>query len=150
LFEEVARQLADAPPADLVLILAGGNDVIRLRGESALRADIDRAVATARERAPNVVIMPAGNVGNSPFFLPPLSWWMTARSRTLHALAAAAAERHSATYVRLFEERDEDPFVSDRSLNARDGLHPSDAGYALWLRELLAQTDWPQRLAAAQ
>jgi lysophospholipase L1-like esterase len=149
-FEDVARQLADAPRADLVLILAGGNDVIRLRSEAAMREDIERVVTLAAERGDHVVLMPAGNVGNAPFFLPPLSWWMTSRARTLHALAAAAAERHGATYVRLFEERAEDPFVRDRSLNARDGLHPSDSGYALWLRELLAQTDWAQRLAAAQ
>lgn len=149
-FDEVARQLADAPRADLVLILAGGNDVIRLRSETAMREDIERAVALAAERADHVVLMPAGNVGNAPFFLPPLSWWMTSRARTMHALAAAAAERHGATYVRLFEERAEDPFVQQRSLNARDGLHPSDSGYALWLRELLAQSDWEQRLEAAR
>ena len=32
--------------------------------------------------------------------------------------------------------------------NARDGLHPSDAGYRLWYDELNAQADFSNRLAA--
>jgi lysophospholipase L1-like esterase len=160
-FEQVARQLADADQAaadpvtrdarraDVVLILAGGNDVIRLRGEAALRADIERTLALAAQQARHVVVMPAGNVGNAPFFFPPLSWWMTARAQTLHTLVREAAARHGADYVRLYEDRADDPFVQDPSLNARDGLHPSDTGYALWFRELMAQSSLSRRLAPA-
>jgi lysophospholipase L1-like esterase len=148
-FADVASQLADAPQADLTLILAGANDVIRLRGEAALREDIERVLTLAAARSGHVVVMPAGNVGNAPFFLPPLSSWMTARARTMHGLVRAAAARHGAAYVRLFQERAEDPFTHNRDLHASDGLHPSDAGYALWYRELLAQTDLQRRLAPA-
>ena len=62
----------------------------------------------------------------------------------------AAAERHGAVYVNLFHDRDEDPFVRQPELNARDGLHPSDAGYRVWLQALLDQTDLADRLAAAR
>ncbi|MCU0813818.1 MAG: GDSL-type esterase/lipase family protein [Burkholderiaceae bacterium] len=102
-FADTADQLAGDARFDVVLVLAGGNDVIRLRAPDALRADIERTVALARERGEVVVLMPAGNVGNAPFFFPPLSWEMTRRARLLHDLVrdtlveqAGLAERLSA------------------------------------------------------
>jgi lysophospholipase L1-like esterase len=112
--------------------------------------DIDRVAQLARQAAPFVVLMPAGNVGNAPFFFPPMSWWMTHRARRLHAAVAASALRHGAVYVRLFEERENDPFARQRALNASDGLHPSDAGYRVWLQQLLQQAGLAQRLTAAE
>jgi lysophospholipase L1-like esterase len=152
-FADVAAQLA-APgqgggPFDMVLVNAGGNDVIRLRDLDTVAQDIDRVAQLARQVAPFVVLMPAGNVGNAPFFWPPLSWWMTQRARRLHAAVARSAERHGAVYVRLFEERDSDPFAQQPALNASDGLHPSDAGYRVWLQQLLQQAGLVQRLTAA-
>lgn len=149
-FAGAADQLARAGSFDIVLVLAGGNDVIRLRAPDALRADIDRTVVLARERADRVVLMPAGNVGNAPFFLPPLSWEMTRRARRLHDLVRDVAQRRGVTYVDLFHERDDDPFVQRPELHARDGLHPSDAGYREWYQALLSQADLAERLAAAR
>lgn len=149
-FADVAVQLAGDARYDIVLVQAGGNDVIRMRGLDALRRDVDRVAALARRHASVVVLMPAGNVGNAPFFFPPVSWLMTWRARRLHAFVDEAAIRHAATYVNLFHERADDPFVRRPELNARDGLHPSDAGYRLWFAELNAQADLPLRLAAAR
>jgi lysophospholipase L1-like esterase len=75
---------------------------------------------------------------------------MTSRSRDLHAMVREAAARHGAVYINLFKERDDDPFVKDKALNARDGLHPSDAGYRVWRDELMAQSQLAAVLAQAQ
>ncbi len=125
---------------DIVLVQAGGNDVIRLTDADTLRQSIDTVARLARERAPLVLLMPAGNVGNAPFFYASLSGWMTRRSRELHTLVREAASRHGAVYINLFQEREDDPFARDKTLNARDGLHPSDAGYRLWRDALMAQS----------
>jgi lysophospholipase L1-like esterase len=125
---------------DLVLILAGGNDVMRLTGADALHAQVEQAVAQARRHGRTVVLMPCGNVGHAPFFLPPVSWWMGERSKTLHAIVAEVAQRTGSRYVRLLKPRDADPFVQQAALlNAADGLHPSDAGYRQWYEELVGQ-----------
>ena len=145
-FADVVEQLSGGERHDVILVLAGGNDVIRLRPLADVRTDIDRAVSLASARAGYVVLMPAGNVGNAQLFPPPVSWLMTSRSRALHDLVRAAARRHRAAYVNLFLEPDADPFVADPELTAADGLHPSDAGYRLWYRQLLAQTDLATRL----
>lgn len=139
-FADIAGQLEGAGRHDLVLILGGGNDVIRLTPRDTLEAQIALALQRASAIAPRVIVMPAGNVGNAPFFFAPWSWWMTSRSRTLHALVRDAAQAQGATYVNLYKERADDPFAQrPQQLHAADGLHPSDAGYAQWLQELNAQ-----------
>jgi len=149
-FDDVVAQLAGDARFDIVLVMAGGNDVIRLTDKEALRASIDRVVAGALDRADAVVLMPAGNVGNAPFFFPPFSWWMTQRSRSLHELIRDAARRHATIYVNLFKSPEEDPFVIRPGLNAVDGLHPSDSGYRVWYSELKDQADLVRRLARAR
>ncbi len=75
-FADIARQLEGSQGGerfDAVLMLGGGNDVIRLTGEDALAGQIDQAARLARARAPLVIMMPSGNVGSAPFFFPPWS-----------------------------------------------------------------------------
>jgi len=139
-FADVVEQLAGDERFDTVLLLAGGNDVVRLTGAEALRSSVDEALARARELAPRVIVMPAGNVGNAPFFHPPWSWWMSHRARRLHRIVRDAAASHDAAYVDLYKERRDDPFAQQpKRLNAADGLHPSDEGYRLWREELRRQ-----------
>ncbi len=148
-FAQVLGQLGGDQRFDMVLVMAGGNDVVRLRDLDALREDVHRVVRLALERGDRVVLMPAGNVGNAPFFFPPVSWLMTWRSRRLHTIVNAAAAPPGVVVVNLFRERADDPFVRQPRLNARDGLHPADAGYRVWFDELMAQATLAQRFAAA-
>jgi lysophospholipase L1-like esterase len=139
-FADIAAQLDGAGPHGLVVILGGGNDAIRLTPRATLEQNVALAVSRARAIAPRVVVMPAGNVGNAPFFFPPLSWWMSARARMLHEVVRDATQAGGAAYVDMYRERENDPFAQHpHRLHAADGLHPSDDGYALWWRELSAQ-----------
>ena len=149
-FADIAGQLGSAEPGyDAVLILAGGNDVIQLTGRDALRSQIEEVLALARSRGQRVVLMPCGNVGHAPFFLPPVSWWMSQRSQALHADASAIARAAGVNYVSLLLPRDQDPFVADAArMHADDGLHPSDDGYRQWYRTLVQQSGLPLDPAA--
>lgn len=140
-FADVVQQLEGAPGGyDLVLVLAGANDVIRMTGRDSLQGGMHQALQLARNKGTHVVLMPCGDAGNAPFFAPPLSWLMSRRSHTLHAIAQDAAQVHGARYVRLLRPRAQDPFVIHKDeLNARDGLHPSSAGYREWYAELVRQ-----------
>lgn len=148
-FADIACQLEGDERFDAVLVLGGGNDVIRLTRQDALAQDIAKTAQLAAARAPLVVIMPPGNVGNAPFFMAPLSWLMTKRSREMHGLVRQVATDHGALYVSLYKDKADDPFAQrPDELNARDGLHPSDAGYRLWHDALNAQAGLDRRLAA--
>lgn len=140
-YADFARQLEGVTERfDAVLVLGGGNDVIRLTGADQLRADVRRVAQLARERGTRVILMPPGNVGNAPFFFAPLSWWMDRRSQQLHRVVQDAARDTGARYVGLYKDARSDPFaLRPTELHAADGLHPSDAGYALWAQELRAQ-----------
>jgi len=142
-FADVRAQLdAATGPYAMVLVQAGGNDVLRLTGDDRLALDVDAALARARRLAPTVVVMPPGNVGIAPFFWPPISWWMSGRARTMHAIVRDAALRRGSTYVGLYHEREDDPFARDpKRMYAADGLHPSGDGYAQWTGVLVRQAD---------
>lgn len=147
-YEDFALQLQSGSGYfDVVLVLGGGNDVIRLTGQDKLRQDVLYVAQLARKRGAAVIMMPPGNAGNAPFFWRPLAWWMTRRSQALHAAVREAAQATGAAYVNLYKPRGEDPFAQrPAELHARDGLHPSDAGYALWLQELQRQANLEARL----
>jgi lysophospholipase L1-like esterase len=139
-FADLPGQLPGGQTWDAVLILAGGNDVIRLTRPGPLDAAVREIAVRSRALAPRVVFMPPGNVGNAPFFLPPLSWWMAQRSKTLHRIVREAARATGTHYVNLYREREDDPFAQQPArMNAADGLHPSDEGYRLWYRALTVQ-----------
>ncbi|MBB6559845.1 lysophospholipase L1-like esterase [Acidovorax soli] len=140
-FEDVQAQLEQARPGyDLVLVLAGGNDVIRLTSEQQLHGHMEQAIRTAKARGKQVVLMPCGNVGHAPLFMPPVSWFLEGRSKRLHATAQAVALESGVRYIRLLKPRAQDPFVQRAdALHAADGLHPSSAGYQQWYEELLRQ-----------
>jgi len=155
-FDAVPAQLAsatDGPGYDVVLIQAGGNDVIRGIDAAALAQTLDASFSAAKARLrPGgvAIVQPAGNVGNATFFLPPLSQLMSQRARELHSVVRSAAAHHGLVVVNLYQEAAQDPFVQRPGLHAADGLHPSDAGYRVWRDELLAQTDLSTRLAPAR
>lgn len=140
-FADVVQQLQGADSGyDRVLVVAGGNDVMRLTSADTLRAGMSQAVALAHQRGSSVVLMPCGNVGHAPFFWPPLSWWMGKRSETLHAIAQSVAHSGDARYVRLLQPQESDPFAQhSQDMHAADGLHPSSAGYRQWYSELVRQ-----------
>ena len=150
-YKQVIEQLQSSEARfDAVLIMAGGNDVIRLTDTDTLRAEIEQAVSSARKLSDTVILMPSGNIGNAPLFFAPLSWLMTRRSRELHRLIREAATPSEVVYVDLFKSPENDPFVQQPGLNAADGLHPSSSGYRQWWGELQQQADLARRWAAAR
>lgn len=136
-YEDFIAQLQQSDEQfDHVLVLGGGNDVIRGTSRAELRSQVRRALGLAHQRGERVIVMPPGNVGNAPFFPRPLGWWMDRRSQVLHGAVQDAARATGATYVGLYQQRRDDPFAQrPGELHAADGLHPSDAGYRLWLQE---------------
>lgn len=140
-FVDVVQQLQTAETGySMVLIMAGGNDVMRGTSPELLRQHIEQALKLAHDKAPHVTVMPCGDVGLAPFFWPPISWLMSSRSKTMHALVSQAAHDDKATYISLLRAAENNPFVLQAdALHSADSLHPSNAGYQEWYATLVTQ-----------
>lgn len=116
---------------DLVLVFAGGNDVLRHTAAPALDRDARALLRALRPRAAQVLWAGMANVGLAPLFLPPFSWWMSARTRRVNRLLRQVARAEGAQYAEFYAERDRCPFSADPDRYfARDGVHPSAQAYA--------------------
>ncbi len=127
----VVRGLPPGAHWDLVLVFAGGNDVLRHTRAAVLAADARELLRRLQPRAAQVLWAGMANVGSAPLFLPPFSWWMSARTRRVDALLRQVVQAEGAGYARFYAERGDCPFSADPDRYfARDGVHPSAQAYA--------------------
>lgn len=143
-------QLVDAGAKryDLVLIHVGGNDVLRRTPLRALGPQVEALMARAGRISDHVVVTTTPNVGLVPAFMPPVSWWLTRRSREVCRLFADAARRHGAHYVDFFHSRATDPFSREPNrFFAEDRLHPSTDCYRYVYQDLVARAPIATALA---
>jgi lysophospholipase L1-like esterase len=125
------RELPAADRFDLVLVFAGGNDVLRRTRWRVLEQDVRGVLAELAGRSGHVLWAGMANVGLAPLFLPPFSWWMTDRTRRVNRLLAWQVRLAGAGFVDFFRERDSDPFSAEPArYYAVDGVHPSAQAYA--------------------
>lgn len=123
---------------DMVLIMAGGNDVLRFTPLARLRVEATRVNAGAMAIARHVAWMPPGNLGAVPLWYWPMSRIIQRRSRRVRAALVEIAASMCAIYVDLYHPVEVDPFAVDaKRFLAADGVHPSSAGYCYWTAALL-------------
>ena len=122
---------------DFVLIHACANDVIEFRSPEDVEEDLRAVIALARGLSDNVVVMPGQNFSVAPFFLRPLKAIITWHARRIHAVVERVTSEMGVTFVDLFRDPSEDPFVKEpQRYYCADGLHPSGEGYGLWFSAL--------------
>jgi len=123
---------------DFVLIHACANDVIEFRSPEEVEEDLRAVIALARGLSDNVVVMPGQNFSIAPFFLRPLKLIITRHARRIHAVVERVTAETGVTFVDLFRDPSEDPFVKEpHRYYCPDGLHPSGEGYGLWFTALM-------------
>jgi len=136
---EEALPVAEAVTGEyaLVLLQLGGNDILTARDP----ADVERALRTLTQilsaHTEHIVMISTGNVGGASEFSPEKATQYEAITREFREMFERVAADTPLTYVDLFLEPENDPFiVNPETYLAIDGLHPSSAGYALWYQEL--------------
>jgi len=117
------------PRADLVLVIVGGNDVVRRTSAKQFANDYARLLDAVRRRAPHAAIVACGvpDVARSPLFAD--SYRKTeALARADDSAVRVAARANGAAFADLFS------LTRARGTNAdffsADDFHPSDTGYA--------------------
>jgi lysophospholipase L1-like esterase len=135
---EVARQLRTAGDAlqagsryDLVLVLAGGNDALRIGHGAGLQRD-SLAVAEAMKplSAHRVWLGPA-DVSLSPLFVAPFDRWLSRRMQAVVDAIGVASRSRGVRFIDFFAPQADDVFSQEpRRYYAADLVHPADDAYA--------------------
>ena len=134
--------------AHFVLIHACANDVLEFRSLEKVEADLRAAIAKARELSDNVVIMPGQNFSVAPFFLRGLSRIIMWHAVRVHAVVKRVTAELGVTFVDLFRDPAEDPFVKEpQRYYCPDGLHPNGEGYGIWFATLMGTVPLQRFLA---
>jgi lysophospholipase L1-like esterase len=131
---DLAAQIAAAklPQYDYILILIGGNDIIRFHDASSTSALL-REELQKLSKSKRVLIVCAANVGGAMIFPLPLRWYYERLNLQYHARFAEVASSLGYTYVNLYRPKSEDVFVQEpERYTAKDRLHPSSEGYRVW------------------
>lgn len=122
---------------DLVLIQGGANNIIYFTPLETAAAEMDALIKKAKKYSDNVVLLTSGNVGTAPIFPAPLSWIYTTRARKFLAEFEKTATSNGVLFVRLFQEKVDDIFLSDvKKYYAADGLHLTAEGYKVWYEQI--------------
>jgi lysophospholipase L1-like esterase len=145
--KELARR--ECRRVDFVLIHACANDVLEFRALDKFEADLRAAIAVARELGDNVVLMPGQNFSVAPFFLRGMSKIIMRQAVRVHAVVERVTAELGVTFVDLFRDPSEDPFVKEpHRYYCADGLHPSGEGYGIWFTALMGAVPLKTFLAA--
>lgn len=122
---------------DRILILIGGIDILRLTPMPTIRKHLLRSIESAKKLSPNIYIASSSNVRSAPFFRFPADRLFEIEHRSVEMLYAQVAAMEKITHIPLFTEFPSCPFARNpKKLYAEDGIHPSDAGYALWFEHI--------------
>jgi len=118
---------------DLVVIMGGANDIIRFHSLQKAESDADIVLKVAKEKGDQVLWLVSGNIGLAPLWPWPVGPVYTYRTRKYHAIFRALAEKEGIVFINLLKERADDVFAKDPArYYAKDGLHLSSDGYAVW------------------
>jgi len=131
---EVARdqapQIAPFAP-DLVTLSVGANDIVHFKSPAQYFRNVNR-ILRAVDAAPGAraVVFTAPALDTAPLISPPLRALLGVQTRRYNAGLRRVVAGHRATLVDAYYAI-RARLLRDRSFFARDGYHPSDAGYAL-------------------
>jgi lysophospholipase L1-like esterase len=123
---------------DVILLQIGANDILQKRTLEETLEDLLLILDTLESKTKKIVMISSGNVGGAVRFKgEKAKEYQTQSIKFKEAFLSLNSERANYTYVDLYTEPENDPFVLESHIyTANDGLHPSDAGYQLWYEKL--------------
>ena len=119
---------------DLVVLQIGANDLLAGTAVQTVVADMEALIKALQPHAREIVVISSGNIGGVSRFTGEQATQFENISRDYTASMLELAEQYEhVAFVPLFDEPSDDVFVADPArYTAKDGLHPTSDGYAVW------------------
>lgn len=121
--------------ADVMVLLIGVNDVLNRTPAQQWNDDLAAVLTALTERSQRVVVAGIPPFEAFPSLPRALRGYLAARGRVLDDIARSLC----ATYAQAFWIASTDLVPADAEFFARDGFHPSPAGYQRWAQTLSDQ-----------
>lgn len=137
--KQVSALAADgaAPSYDVILLMVGGNDVLRLTPMARLRLEANALLPELTRLGTKVLWLCSANLGLAPVFMAPWSWWASLRTYRVCMLFERMAAQYEVLFISVFRQRGEEPFSNEPSMYfSLDGVHPSSAAYRVCYEHL--------------
>lgn len=125
--------------ADVVVLHAGGNDVLGFTPYKELKADLERLLTATERITDRSYILHGGDVSTLPNVPIWLQVFYKPKSEEVRDLYIETTAHYETEYIDYFQaSRDvfSDPVVAERLISG-DGLHPSSQGYAFWSQPII-------------
>lgn len=121
---------------DLVIISIGGNDIWHLSSPDKLERQLSTILDwTNRISGQHVILLGYSNIGSAPLFPGWLRRYLGRRALRQRDIFRRTAHAKHVKFIDLLTVDSADPFQKKpKVFFAKDGIHPSSAGYHLWYR----------------
>jgi lysophospholipase L1-like esterase len=134
---QLRAQLRPNEPFDLALVMAGGNDVLKLTTSRDLMTQAQALLSELLPRARQVVWLGSADIGTAPALKPPLNWVFGGLCRHRMKLLGLAVTAAGAEFIDFCAIRHSRMFTDQpQRYFAADGLHPTAASYRHCFEEL--------------
>ena len=111
---------------DLLLIIAGSNDIMANRSVEEWKSDLSATLEEAKRLTPNIVVFSSGQLFNSPSLGSHLREVVRGMIEEQTEASKRICQQYGAQYVDMAHE---DVHADEGSFYAADQFHPADYGY---------------------
>lgn len=129
--EKQVGKISEKP--DVVLVLAGSNDVTHLTSRTAAEQSLTKIVESiiAKNCDAKIAVTGSAQMGVVARFPQPIRWLAGIRTNQLNHTLRQVTQSKQLTFVELAQQTGQ-AFQEDDSLFAVDNFHPNEKGYAVW------------------
>jgi len=118
---------------DIIVIQAGGNDVVYFTDWKSFESSLASVLQKARKKSDKVIMMSSGDVGASPIWPAGVGWIFTSRTHKAREILLETTVANDVPFIDLLTNGVNAEFGTyPQKYHAADRFHPSDEGYRLW------------------
>lgn len=140
LIRDVSQQIKQVAGQkfDLIIISAGGNDVVSLTRKKTIYSNLGFILKEALLMSNGrVFFLLYNNIGDAPIFPGFVRYFLKRRCHNIQYHIEKITNTMRVSLIEVFSNEKDNPFIKHpETFFAKDGIHPSSLGYKLWYHRM--------------